>query len=608
MTGDNDVMHRRLTAAAIVVMLAVPLHQTADAQRGGGAAGRGGPGGRGGAEGRGGVEGRGRAADAGAGGGAQAQRAERARQGRPEASGTATIRGRVQSLDTGQPVRRAQVRATANGAGGLRLVTSDADGGYELKDLPAGRWTVSVSKAGFITQQYGQRRPSEPTDPIELADGQKFAANFSLSRGSVLTGQVFDEFGDPITGARVQVMRAQMRQGRRQLVTVATADQTDDRGLYRIYGLAPGDYYLAGSLRVAPIESTEGAVTYAPTYYPGTGTVAEAQRLTLGAGEEQTGINFVLLPVRAVRVSGTVTGSTGEPTAATLTLVSDADAGGPTTSSAGRADASGAFTISNVVPGSYQLVVNGRRGNQPTGPGRLLVSEAPGTAIEVASVPIVVGDDDVTGVAVVTSTGASVKGSVSFDGTSKPPQAQLRVVAQPLGSGPSPAMPAQVSANGSFEMTGLLGPYLLRVNPVPEGWMIASVTANGADASDSAIDFRATDQVAVRIALTNKVTEISGTVRAGTQPSQATVVIFPDDEAKWPFPSRHVQVARAGKNGAYSIRALPPGERYLAVAVDYLEQGEQQDPAFLERIKARATSLTLGDGEKKTLDLRLAGR
>jgi hypothetical protein len=85
-------------------------------------------------------------------------------------------------------------------------------------------------------------------------------------------------------------------------------------------------------------------------------------------------------------------------------------------------------------------------------------------------------------------------------------------------------------------------------------------------------------------------------------------VLFPEDAAQWVFPSRRVRMVRVDQNGVFRARSLPPGERYLAVAVDYLEQGEFQDPAFLERMRGRATAFSLTEGENKNVDLTLVER
>ena len=141
-----------------------------------------------------------------------------------------------------------------------------------MKDLPAGRWTISATKGGFVTQQFGQRHPFESVEPIELTDGQRFSANFTLSRGSVITGRVSDEFGDPITGARVQVLRSQMQQGRRDWRRSANNAQTDDTGSFRVFGLAPGEYYVAASLQAAPQDSSDNPVRMRPPTSPAPAT------------------------------------------------------------------------------------------------------------------------------------------------------------------------------------------------------------------------------------------------------------------------------------------------------------------------------------------------
>jgi hypothetical protein len=96
-----------------------------------------------------------------------------------------------------------------------------------------------------------------------------------------------------------------MIEGTRRLINVGVNDETDDTGAFRLYGLAPGEYYVSAVLRNNPIEQPGDNAGYAPTFYPGTGNVNEAQRVTVGAGEEVS-IGFSLLPVRLVRVSGTV--------------------------------------------------------------------------------------------------------------------------------------------------------------------------------------------------------------------------------------------------------------------------------------------------------------
>jgi hypothetical protein len=515
-----------------------------------------------------------------------------------QVQGTASIRGLVTSADTNSPVRRAQVRATSPETRSARLSTTDADGRFELRDLPAGRWTITAAKGGFVTQQFGQRHPFESVEPIALTDGQRYSANFLLSRGSAITGRVSDEFGDPITAARVQVLRSQVQQGRRRLVPVANGAQTDDTGAFRVFGLAPGEYYVAASLQAAPADSSDNPVAYAPTYFPGTASISDAQRISLTLGTEQSGVNFVLQPVRAVRVSGTVVDSNGSPTQALLNLTPSGfgDDGGVQMGNPARVLPDGTFTILNVVPGEYVLNVNGRTNGNATP--------------EVASMTLTVGNDDLTGVSIATSKGGSIRGTITVDNNAKVQTTNIQVSVQPLRPTPGGFQPrAQVTGTGTFELNGLIGAQVLRVDRLPEGYVVKSIRANGRDITDSALEFRGSEAANVQVVLTNRISEVNGAVKANGQPvTAASVVLFPEEAAQWVFPSRRVRTVRVDQNGVFRAGSVPPGERYLAVAVDYLEQGEFQDPVFLERMRGRATAFSLTEGENKNLDLTLVER
>ena len=122
--------------------------------------------------------------------------------------------------------------------------------------------------------------------------------------GAAITGRVYDEFGEPVVGATVKVLRSQMRDGRRRLLQVGPVDQSDDTGAFRVYDLPAGDYFVSAARRVAPIDSPN-ETTFAPTYYPGTASLQGALRVPVGAGDEQS-VNFSLTPFRTVRVSGVV--------------------------------------------------------------------------------------------------------------------------------------------------------------------------------------------------------------------------------------------------------------------------------------------------------------
>jgi hypothetical protein len=275
-----------------------------------------------------------------------------------------------------------------------------------------------------------------------------------------------------------------------------------------------------------------------------------------------------------------------------------------------------------VSPGNYTLMaVAGPGGGRGGGGGFAIRIGGPGGPgiddIELASMALSVGNEDVTGLTLVTSKGASLSGNVvAAEGSAaKLNTNQIQIMAQPANGqflpGPLGNRPARVEADGTFVLTGLTGQKFIRVNGLPQEWTLKAVILNGTDVTDSALEFRgSTDNSGLQIIVTDKVSDVNGkvTTARGDVTRDYTVVVFPDDPARWAFPSRFVKTARADQQGQFRIRALPADNRYLAVAVDYLEDGEGADPQFLEQIKDRATRFSLGEGESKGIDLKIVNR
>ena len=133
------------------------------------------------------------AASAQAGGGFRQPPPRMLRPGEDPPKGTAVLRGVVVAADTGAPVRRAQVRASSRESGDTRTILTDEQGRFDLRELVGGHYTLTASKGGFITLQYGQRRPGEPGTAVDLAAGQTVEKLvIGLPRGSVITGRIVD--------------------------------------------------------------------------------------------------------------------------------------------------------------------------------------------------------------------------------------------------------------------------------------------------------------------------------------------------------------------------------------------------------------------------------
>lgn len=520
---------------------------------------------------------------------------------------TATIHGKVTTAGTGAPVQGAEVRLAATG-GARRLVTTDIDGRFTLRDLPAGTYRLDVSRAGFASLQFGQRRPFETPKQIELDEGQSFTADMMLPRSGAVYGHVTDAFGEPLAGTRVQAYRLRRGAGQRRIQLMGPGDQTDDTGYFRVYGLPPGDYYVAAS--AGAVDSVKRDP---PIFFPGTANVADAQIITIASGGEATA-DFQLGLVRNAQVSGVVLNSAGVPTAAMVSLSSDImdsgprlEAPTPTPAFLLTADAgpNGEFTIDKVPPGPYTMTATQRR-VPPGAPGGVPMADFMANVPETVSTPVVITGEDVSGISLVTVRPSTLKGEiVAAPGVTSPLPRNVRVSSRAVHFGGVSGM--RTEGAGQFTLLGMSGPFYLDVQGLPEGWMVASISVDGNDVTDEPIDLNGLDASA-RLELTDRTASVAGTVRGSVEAAGYSVILFPDDRARWTSPSRYVRVTRADENGTFQIRGLPAHDRYHLVAVDDFEDGDEQNPDLLDDLRGRTASFSLREGEQRSLVLEAVTR
>ena len=561
--------------------------------------------------------------------------------GRQAKTGTGRLRGRVIAGDTGAIVRRAQVRVSGPDIG-TKTAFTDAQGRYEFKDLPAGRFNVSVSKSGFVTMQYGQTRPFEPGRPIDLVEAQVMEkVDVALPRGSAVSGRVVDEFGEPVSDANVTAMRMQYTGGRRRLVPAGRNSMTNDLGQFRVFGLPPGEYFVSASVRTLDTMvmdmlggANPGGPTgsnansgYAATYYPGTPNAAEAQRLSLSVGQEMS-IEVQLQPVRLAKIAGNATNSDGTPMSGALVMLMPTmkEAVAMMPGGTSRTDKDGNFTLSGVAPGEYSLQVQSlaalmnaaSQAMAMMGGGQGGTAAPPPQALEreFATATVTVAGEDITGLNVSGTRGAKATGRLTFEGGTKPENvASLRLVASPLdpdnvGAASSAFGRSSVKESGEFEIDGLVGGRLFRFANPPKGWHLKSVKHDNEDITDKGFEFKpGDDENGFEIVMTNRTQVITGSVtnEKNEAVKEYTVVVFPEDQSKWTVSAtRWRSAARPDQQGQFKIADLPPG-RYLAIALEYIPEGEWMDPEWQTRTAKKAVAFTLDEGATKTLDLKLAG-
>jgi hypothetical protein len=502
-------------------------------------------------------------------------------------AGAATLRGQVLAAATGMPLPRAAVTLRRpEFPNGNRTATADAQGRYEFKDLPAGRYYLSASKAGYLNATYGQARPGATEQSVDVRTDSEVREqiDFRLVRAGAISGSVTDDFGEPLADVRISANRYEFIAGLRRLAAIGRVVQTNDLGEFRLYGLPPGRYYLGA------------ATTYAPTYYPGTVNAAEAQPITIEAGQDVSNIGLSILPIQNARISGTAIDASGRPMyRATVMAIQSL---GVTGGVGGPVGTDGSFTLNNLAPGDYTIKVSPNSGDSQ----------------EVATAKVSINGEDVTGLVLIAQKPAQLRGRIVLEASGPVERSTIRLDAlrvQALRLSPEESLMigianGGVDAEGAFAVSVPPGPTLLRFTILPTGWRLKAVRLNGLDVTDTGLHPQSDQTLdGAELVVSNVLSGVSGTVTDSENRFVAdySVVIFPEDRGQWHFQSRFLARAQPDKTGAFKAN-LPPG-KYLAIAVDALGPGEELDPDFLDRALPRAVRFSLLEGEMKAVDLRL---
>ena len=510
------------------------------------------------------------------------------------------IAGMVTS-NTGAPLARARV--TLSSASTRSTITDDR-GAFVFTNLPADEYTLSASKIGYLDVVWGQRNPGSgrPGTPIRLASGQRLAPlALRMPRGGVLTGAVIDDNGEPAIGVPVRAYRWTLRRGEPSLAA-ASFDQTDDRGIYRIPFLAAGNYIVAATPRVevdatrlAEALSAPAAASYAPVFHPGTTLASEAALVSIAIGEERADVDIQLQRVTNGRISGTVLAPGGAPQPGAKVTLGDSPQWLSNLSTRSTQTGSrGQFVFNDVPPGPYVLIAR-------TEGGTLLWGRAD-----------VAADSRDADVVISLRRGMSVTGTVAFDGAS-PVSAPAGIRLSLVGMGPAAvgeSLTAIVQRNATFALRNVPpGRYQLIAESLPSGHTLASAVFGGLDVLDSFVDVKPGEDLAGVVAMSSRVTELTGSLLDGDAQalSDYTIVAFPAETQYWSARSRRIRITRPATNGRFVFQGLPPGDYRLAAVPD-AEPGQEFDPAFLQELSGEAVRLTLTEGERRVHDLTLNSR
>ena len=572
-------------------------------------------------------------------------------QGPPQPSrATAMVVGQIIDAGSGRPVAGAIVTlggATTPAAQAPRVLTG-TDGRFVFRDLRRGDHTITASKPGYADGAHGRMRAGGPSTPLTLNENERVGdVVIRIWKHAAISGTVADETGELLVGIQVRAFRRSVAGGRRRFIS-STSARTDDRGIFRIGSLTPGDYIVAalsprtsvplslyrnrppgappnnplvqagilaptdtpgfavleagnaglvlGRGSIVPPPSSDGRLlVYPTTFHPSTTTGGSGAVITVGSGEEYPNADLQLTPVPTARISGVVFGPDGPlervmlrlVPANTLELASELDL--PTT----LTDAGGAFTLPGVPSGHYTIRLN------RVGPGPLWLDE-----------PISVGTDDIDGLTLSAKTGLRISGRAEFEGDLsrlRGAMSNIQILIEPSDVVPSTAaFFARTSTSGEFvSMPVPGGSYYIRVPNSPAGWMFKSATIEGRDVADTPFTL-SQEPTHVIITFTDRWSGVRGSVQSSAgRDAGAVVIAFPTDRDTWGstgMSPRRLRSTRVSKIGEYSFN-LPPGD-YFVIAIPEERSADWQDPEFLELASRVAARVTVAEGERKIQDLR----
>lgn len=480
---------------------------------------------------------------------------------------------------------------------------TDAEGRYRVNGLPPGKYVVTPMAPAYVLLDISNFPPGKP---LTLSAGDSVEdTDFRVLRGGVITGRVTDSDGNPVVMEPVSVEPVDPKdaQQRSRFFAVDQRDlSTDDRGVYRVYGLQPGSYRVSvgsdGRTLRAP-----GAKYYRRTFHPSATDEAQAKAVEVTLGGEATDVDITLgAPEKTFRVSGRfVYADTNQPVPVSsfgYGLIDPASGNPLGEYMGGSANARGEFRAEGLAPGRYRLFAY---------PGPLESAEWYSD-----SLPFEITDSDLSGLVVKLHRGSTVSGVVTIEGVRDPAAAaRLLTAVRVYGAatarrgetdtGPQGFVrPVAVGPDGSFQLTGVKpGRLRLDVSTAEvRGLAFSRVEVNGAEQRDGIAVTEGAQVSGVRVVLVYGTATLRGQVNVasvGALPQGARVFVVARRVGGQE--GRFTKGGEADTRGHFQIEGLPAGE-YEVQARSF---GPNVPPLMSE-----SQRVSVGDGGDATVNLTLA--
>lgn len=518
------------------------------------------------------------------------------------------IAGRVLNVLTGKPIGRAQVvlRDVASGLDTPYKTRTDAAGNFVLKRLRAGTYRLFAEHIGFLPTQYGNDGRNPAGTPLVLETGE-ILRNIVIreSPSAVITGRVINRDGGPLSGAQISALRFTYTGGKRQLHLVASAT-SNDLGEYRLYGLAPANYYVNAELTSAADlgqlrdseQSLKGALVeehaefYEKTFYPQSSDLFGAQPVYVKAGDQVGGIDIWVLLNKPVRIRGRITNPVASQvvrgTVISLMRNESAALGSFQAITTSPKDAEGNFEFRRVRPGSYILSA---------------ISQQQEADFAVQQT-IEIKNEDVTDLQVVMAVTATISGRVRTDGDKPLNLGSIRVLFEPESGTATGMALADVKADGTFSTPGILPVrYRLKIFGMPDTFYVRNIHIGLENVENQIIDLsHPTDSI--EIVLSPAMGMISGPVLDEQQQrvDGAKVVLVPAPPHREDYALYKITTSQAG---TFELYGVAPGN-YKLFAWRDVEPDAYFDPDFLANFEDQARPIGIDENGKTTTTVQVA--
>jgi hypothetical protein len=478
---------------------------------------------------------------------------------------------------------------------------TDAGGRFLVSGIDPGRYRLRVIRNGYITQEYGQRTPNDPGAIVALIPGQDLKELlFRLLPSAVVSGRIQNENGDPLPWVRVSALRATYVRGKRTLSSDVTV-VTNDLGEYRLFGLRPGRYFISATYkpgqRLEPSDEDEDAADagkygYVTTYYAGTPDPARATALTIKTGDEISSMDLLFEPTTVYGIRGRVNifGSRRNPNGVILVL--EARSTGLGWSVPARQTIvdkpDGVFEIQNVLPGSYTLSAflfdEGRRYQ--------------------ARQTVDVTNIDAEGIQLTPLPGMDVRGQVIWDPKPSLERDTLSLSVRPADSTFQFGAQARAAAqNGTFLLRDVSeGLYRLTTSGQSQDCYLKSIRYAGLEVSDDEFNVVRGTQATLEVTISSRGARVQGTAKDadGLPAAGVWVVLVPAEAHRHEFHLFKQQIT--DQYGRFDIRGIAPGD-YKLFSWEQVEPNAWEDPDFLKLFEARGESVSLQEGDGKSIEL-----